>query len=820
METTTTDSRPTHDTLRVILASIAAAPGELQQILTTSQHALLVLSSNRQITAANAAVEQLFGYEAGALVGQMSDRLLPARMRQPDAPPMVPLADIMQVELPGIRRDESEFRVEWVLGSVRVEDHEVFVAVVRDRDQIDRALDALRSSEERFRFLVDGVRDYAIFMLDANGVISSWNTGAQRIKGYTANEIIGQHYEKFFTEDDRAAQVPHRLLARAALDGVHEVEGWRVRKNGERFRASAYLAALRSSTGELYGYAKVTRDLTDKDQTQELEHRLEVEQAARAAAEEAESRLRRVQAISAALSVAVTPHDIAKAILDQSLPALQAIGGALFGLEDGQFALIDQIGHPETFFAKHTRVSLTSATAMADAARQKLPLFFGDREQLSAAYPEYREIYASGVFHAVASLPLFAHGQLVGNLTVYFATPREFTPSERSILTTISEVCAQALERAQLFLAESKARELAEAANRSKDQFLAILGHELRNPLAPIVTALKLLPEDSGRARDAIDRNVKHLVRLVDDLLDVSRITEQKVQLHKQRVELIEIVDRAVELTGPLVDERKHHLAVDVPSGLVVFGDSTRLAQVVANLINNAAKYTDRGGHINVSAREHAGVIELVVRDDGGGIDAAMLPHVFELFMQEQQSLERSQGGLGLGLAIVRSIVTMHGGTVTAASDGHGKGSTFTVVFPITDQVAAVPVEPSRPARTQEASKRILVVDDNTDAAELMAELFERSGHRTAVAFDGPSALEIAATFAPEIAVLDIGLPVMDGYELARRLREQIAKIHLIALTGYGQSSDRARALDAGFDVHLVKPVDPTALRAAVLKSS
>jgi CheY-like chemotaxis protein/two-component sensor histidine kinase len=327
-----------------------------------------------------------------------------------------------------------------------------------------------------------------------------------------------------------------------------------------------------------------------------------------------------------------------------------------------------------------------------------------------------------------------------------------------------------------------------------------------------------LLPEDqtAARARDAIDRNVKHLVRLVDDLLDVSRITQQKVQLQKHRVDLVEVVERAVELTGPLVDERQHHLDVAIPSGLAVHGDSTRLAQVVANLINNSAKYTERGGHIAVAATERDGRVELTVRDDGIGIEPAMLPHVFDLFAQEHQNLDRSQGGLGLGLAIVRSLVTMHDGTITAASAGRGKGSLFTLRFPLAAPVPAVPSERSTSTGMPEVSRRILVVDDNTDAAELMAELFQRSGHHTAVAHDGPSALEVAATFGPEIAILDIGLPVMDGYELARRLRDQLGQIHLIALTGYGQASDRERAIAAGFDVHLVKPVDPAALRAAV----
>jgi PAS domain S-box-containing protein len=816
--------RSTHDALRAVLDAIAIRPDELATIVVAAPSALIVFDSNRRIVLASRHAEAFFGYSPGALVGETTDRLLPARLRQPDAAPMVPMVDLLQVDLPGIRQDDRELRVEWVIGSVTTETRTLFLATVRDRDVVERALEALRSSEERFRLLVDGVRDYAIFMLDAAGMVSSWNRGAERIKGWTAEEIIGQPYERFFTPEDVAAGVPRMLLASVARDEVREIEGWRVRKNGERFRASAYLAALRSTTGELYGFAKVTRDLTQKYRAEELERHLDIERAAREAAEasqrelrESEDRLRRLQVISSAMSQATTPYEVATAMLDHGIAMFGATGGAFYVLGRGgeTLELVEHRGGPANLQTEFASLALDHPVPLVEAARRRSPSFFEQRSELVAAYPAF----PSGI-EAGAAMPLIAHAKLVGAITLNFQGPRVFPLYERSVLVTISDVCAQALERALLFIAETEARKVAEAANRSKDQFLAMLGHELRNPLAPIVTALKLLPQDetARRARDAIDRNVKHLVRLVDDLLDVSRITQRKVQLEADRVELAEIVERALELTAPLVEERGHHLEVTVPAtGLPVFGDSTRLAQVIANLVNNSAKYTERGGHIAVSAALRDGDIELIVRDDGVGIDAEMLPRVFELFTQEEQSLDRSRGGLGLGLAIVRSLVAMHGGTVTAASPGRGKGSTFTITFPVTTQPAVLPVEQSKPTRSPEVQRRILVVDDNTDAAQLMAELFERSGHSIAIAHDGPSALEVAATFSPEVAILDIGLPVMDGYELARRLRQQLGtSVYLVALTGYGQASDRDRAKAAGFDVHLVKPVDPAVLRAAI----
>jgi PAS domain S-box-containing protein len=354
----------------------------------------------------------------------------------------------------------------------------------------------------------------------------------------------------------------------------------------------------------------------------------------------------------------------------------------------------------------------------------------------------------------------------------------------------------------------------AEDANRAKDQFLAMLGHELRNPLAPLVTALELMrmrsPEQLQRERAVIERQVDHLSRLVDDLLDVSRITRGKVELRRERVPLASVTSKAIEQTSPLFEHSRHTLRVDVPSDLYVHGDPTRLAQIVANLLSNAAKYTPRGGTVEISARRTDDEIELAVRDNGIGIDGDMLPQVFDLFVQAPQPSARTRGGLGLGLTIVRSLVEMHGGTVIAESEGEGKGSVFSIRLPEASEPRAVD-EAERAPQLPRASvaRRILVVDDNEDAANLLAEVLVAHGHHIRTAADGPSALRVADEFQPDVAVLDIGLPVMDGYELAERIRATptLANMRLIAVTGYGQESDRARALDAGFHEHLAKPV-------------
>ena len=390
----------------------------------------------------------------------------------------------------------------------------------------------------------------------------------------------------------------------------------------------------------------------------------------------------------------------------------------------------------------------------------------------------------------------------------------------------------QVLERSQQ--EHQKLLQDLEAASRAKDEFLAMLGHELRNPLSPIATALQLmkLRGDTriSREQQVIERQVNHLTRLVDDLLDVSKITRGKVELRKERVEVADVIAKAVEMASDLFEQRNHDLALDVAKErLWVDGDPVRLAQVVANLLTNAARYTERGGKIIVSARREGGEraggeqaggerapseIVIRVKDNGSGISPDLLPRIFDLFIQGHRSSDRAQGGLGLGLALVKNLVALHGGSVVARSDGPGKGSEFVIRLPpaaeAEDSASARWEHERAPQRVNVHGKRILIVDDNNDAADSLAELLRDFGHEVDVAYSPVAALDLVETFRPEVAVLDIGLPVMDGYELAARLRSNpvTANCLLIALTGYGQSHDRIRSEEGGFRYHLVKPVD------------
>jgi len=404
-----------------------------------------------------------------------------------------------------------------------------------------------------------------------------------------------------------------------------------------------------------------------------------------------------------------------------------------------------------------------------------------------------------------------------------FARLRAFDAHETTFIAELANVASLAIARARSFASEAEARRATEEAlarareaDRRKDEFLAMLGHELRNPLAPIATAVQLMKLHGvgmdARARDVIDRQVQHMSRLLDDLMDVSRITRGRVELRRQIVDLAEPVAKAIEQTSAMLEQKTQRLVLEAaPAALPVLGDPVRLAQVVANLLTNASKYSRAGSTVVVRTRREGARITLEVVDEGIGIATELLPHVFDSFVQAPQAIARSRGGLGLGLAIVKTLVEMHGGSVEAHSGGEGHGSRFVLFLPVHETTSED--EPATPRALELAplpprDARVLVVDDNTDAAELVVEALSSAGYEARAAFDGPSALAEAERFHPHVAVLDIGLPVMDGYELAQRLRENENGPHtLIALTGYGQPSDRQRALAAGFDQHFVKPL-------------
>jgi CheY-like chemotaxis protein/two-component sensor histidine kinase len=364
-----------------------------------------------------------------------------------------------------------------------------------------------------------------------------------------------------------------------------------------------------------------------------------------------------------------------------------------------------------------------------------------------------------------------------------------------------------------------RARIQLEEADRYKDEFLAMLAHELRNPLAPIRNAgetLARLGLGDARAEQAVavvQRQISALTRLVDDLLDVSRITRGRIELQRRPIELSDVIAQTIEMVEPLIREKAQRLSSTIEPGLRIDGDPARLVQCVANVLTNAAKYSDRGGAITLDVSDDAGHALIAVSDEGIGIPHDLQPRVFDLFVQGERGLDRSQGGLGIGLSLVKRLVEMHGGSVGVFSEGLGSGSRFELRLPLID-VAAIP-QPKAPASTPAPLRRVLVVDDNEDAANSLTMVLALDGHDVECAYDAEQALERAPAFKPDVALLDVGLPRMSGYELAQRLRaiEGLDGVYLVALTGYGQPDDKARALASGFDSHLVKPAEFRALQ-------
>ncbi len=363
-----------------------------------------------------------------------------------------------------------------------------------------------------------------------------------------------------------------------------------------------------------------------------------------------------------------------------------------------------------------------------------------------------------------------------------------------------------------------------EVSGKAKDEFLAMLGHELRNPLAPIVTALELMKRrgelKSSKEQGIIERQVQHLIRLVDDLLDVSRITRGTVELRSETIEFADALDKAVEMASLLVEQRQQTLIVDYPKAdLKWHGDPTRLTQIVCNLLTNAARYSSKGSRIELKATVNDENIRITVKDNGKGIAADVLPRIFDLFFQVPQNLERSQGGLGIGLALIKSLVTAHGGSVEATSQGLGHGSEFIVCLPRAHPMKSAGTETLYVPPAAKVSRRLMIVDDNHDAADLLGEFLELSGHQVVVAYDPLSALKLAASYQPEVAFLDIGLPVMSGYELADQLRSELGAdkaCRMFAVTGFGQEMDKISSAKGGFEAHFVKPVDILSILAVI----
>jgi PAS domain S-box-containing protein len=624
---------------------------------------------------------------------------------------------------------------------------------ITDRKQAE---ESLRASEERFRTLADHA-PVGIFQTGPDGKTVFVNKSWCAMTGLSPSEAQGDGWTNaLHPEDRRRVTAGWNLAVRKGI--ASEAEFRFVRHDGTVTWMQGNAVPLRSVDGELIGYIGTVADVTQR-------------KASEIALRESEERFRHM-ADHAPVMIWVTEAD-------------------------GQCTFLGKTWYDFTGRTPETSLGFGWIEAVHPDDREAAKQAFLDANERHVVFGlEYRLRDKHGQYHWVidAGMPRTGDdGQFLG----FIGSVIDITDRKKY---------------------EEELRE----ADRRKDEFLAVLAHELRNPLAPIRTGLELmrLAGDDSTAieevRTTMERQSQQMVRLIDDLLDVSRITRGAVELRKSRVELAAIVESAIETSRPLIEEMGHKLEVTIPKQPIVLeADATRLSQVISNLLNNAAKYTPRGGHVGVSAERVEGMAIISVKDSGIGIPSEMLESIFDMFTQVDGSLERSHGGLGIGLTLVKRLVEMHGGSIEARSFGANQGSEFTVRLPAVVGLLNEPPQSDGQGPAQASKRRILVVDDNENAAKVLGMLLTALGNEVRTAFDGISGIELAESFLPEIILLDIGMPKLNGYETARRIREQPwgKNMVLAALTGWGQEEDKRRTREAGFDHHFVKPVEPAVLQ-------
>jgi PAS domain S-box-containing protein len=685
------------------------------------------------------------------------------------------------------------------------------VALLRDVREREREQHALAVSREWFSTALRSIGD-AVIATDAAGDVTFLNPVAEELTGWSQADAAGRPLSEVFRILSEPGREPKpspvdQVIATGAVVSLAQ-HTLLQRRDGIELSIDDSAAPIRASDGALAGVVLVFRDVS----------------AERRAADRRDFLSRATLELNSSLDYNTTLATVARLAVPR-----MADWCAVDVVENGQLRRL-AVAHVDASKVAWVEELSRRYPSDPDAPRGAIHVLKTGKAEMIPEIPaamidavardaDHRRLLAELALHSYIGVPMSSGGTTFGVITLVTAESKHvYTPEDLELGLALADRAALAVEHALLFRATEQAKTEAEQANRAKDDFLAMLGHELRNPLAPIVTALdtmKRRPDaDTTRERLTIERQVKHVVRLVDDLLDVSRIVHGRVSLARERVDLLEVVRRALELSGPLLEERQHRLEVSVAEGSTVLADSVRLIQVFTNLLTNAAKYTEPGGCIGIHVVRDADRVTASISDNGMGIAPDMLSRIFDLFVQAPQTIDRSRGGLGLGLTIVQSLVSSFGGTVQAHSAGPGQGSRFIMSLPALDAVplASAPDDdaPAPPLAPVRRGHRILVVDDNTDALEMLAAALRLLGHDPATAGDAAAALELAPRVKPRLALLDIGLPDMDGYELGRRLHALpgLEALQLVALTGYGQASDRERSRAAGFSQHLVKPVE------------
>jgi PAS domain S-box-containing protein len=822
----------------------------LHATLTGIGDAVIVTDANGLITMMNPVAQALTGWENEAAGRPLEEvfRIINEQTRQSAAAPVARvLREGTVVGLANhaalVARDGTERPIEDSAAPIRGESGEVVgvVLVFRDATEKRQGEEALRESQRQEKERADELE--AILRATPTPIWIAHDPHCHRITGNPASfqllglpegtnvsasspdHDLGDRGFREYRGDEPipADELPVQRAARGEL--VHGAEVKFVFDDGRVRYIYGNAMPLRGADGSVRGSVAGFADVTPLKEAEESLRRNQE------ALRESERRL------AAELGATVRLHSLSTRLLsatdfntalDDVLENAIVTSGADFGNiqlynpQVGGLEIVAQRGFNQEFLDYFRLVRVEDRSACSRAMQSGERIIIED-VQLDPDYAPHRQVAAAAGYRAVQSTPLKGGtGNVLGMLSTHFRTPHRPSERDERLLDLYARHAADLIERLRF-------EQALQDADRRKDEFLATLAHELRNPLAPIRNAVELLRRSDGdsmlieQARSVMERQIEQMVRLVDDLLDISRISQGKVRLRKEPVQLSAIVRSAVEAVLPLLEEQAHELTITVPPEPIhLDADPTRLAQVLSNLLNNAAKYTEKGGHIWLTARQQGREAVLSVRDTGIGIAAEHLPRLFEMFSQVAPALERSQGGLGIGLSLVKALVELHGGKVEARSGGIGKGSEFIVRLPIVDG-------PTPQARQGAAEKgpsarnfRILVVDDNRDAADSLAMVLSMAGHEVRTAYDGVEAVRTAANYRPDLVLLDIGLPKQNGYEAARQIRQEPwgKDMFLVALTGWGQEEDKRRATEAGFNHHLTKPIDPAVLEGLLANIS
>ncbi|HYX75429.1 MAG TPA: PAS domain S-box protein [Steroidobacteraceae bacterium] len=646
----------------------------------------------------------------------------------------------------------------------------------------------------------------AIMSMSLEGRIQSWNAGAAVLYGYQADEVLGRSVLLIIPEELHAQEFQFLERIRAG-ERIAHFDTTRRAKDGRRLPISLTISPIRDAHGAVIGASKIARDISERKRSEQL---LAAEVEALARLNDLSSRLWRSRAL--------------KEGLDEMLAAVMELLSAdkgniqLLDRERQVLTIVAHKGFQREYLNFFGEISAEDNSACGRALRHGERTIIEDIE-LDPEYAPLRVVARAAGYRAVASTPLIgADGTRLGVVSTHFSAVHRPNGQELRRLELYLRQASDFIQRWQLEEVLRRSQEALLEADHRKDEFLALLAHELRNPLAPIRYAIASVKSASrtsaqrAQAEEVIERQVAHMSRLLDDLLDVSRITMGKLELKQQPVELNTVLEAAVEAVRPSLDIKGHSLSLDLPAQPVwLMADPVRMSQVFSNLLINAVKYTDAGGRIDVSASVDPGKVTVRVRDNGAGIAREMLPRLFVPFFQGDALSWRAEGGLGVGLSLVRGLVSLHGGTIEAFSEGANKGSEFIV------QLTASGTPPVQPVRTKPAAQeppaapalRVLLVDDNRDAADTCATLLELAGQDVRMSYSGRQGLELAEKFHPQLVVLDIGLPDLDGYEVARLIRaaEWGKDAVLVAVTGWGREDDKQRAFAAGFNHHLTKPI-------------